>query len=125
MVELVSYGHRPRLGDLVVAEVVKVGRNATIEDRSGLSSRIFAGDRVVGVFGNRYATDQYEGYVPRRATRQCDLLSIGGVCGVVASRHADVRMPTRLRVLGLVGDGHGRVLNLRAFRAEPGREQPP
>ena len=123
MVELVPYTRRPRVGDLVVAEVVKVGKHAAIEDRAGLTGRMFPGDRIVGAFGNRYATDQYEGYVPRRPSRQCDLLSVGGVCGVVASRHSGVRTPTRLRVLGLVGDGHGQPLNQRAFGVEPNPDQ--
>jgi hypothetical protein len=120
MVELLPHGHRPRLGQLVVGEVVKIGKHTAIEERSGLSVRIFPGDRIVGVFGNRYATDQYEGYVPRRSSRRCDLLSIGGACGSVASRHDGVRAPTRLRVLGLVGDGQGQPLNQRQFAIEPG-----
>ena len=120
MVELVPYARRPQVGDLVIAEVLKPGKHTAIEDRTGLPVRIFPGDRLVGAFGNRYATDQYEGYVPRRASRQCDLLSVGGVCGVVASRHAGIRAPTRLRVLGLVGDGRGRTVNQRTFAVEPG-----
>jgi hypothetical protein len=118
MVELVPYVRRPKIGDLIVAEVVKVGKHSAIEDRTGLTGRIFPGDRIVGAFGNRYATDQYEGYIPRRPSRQCDLLSVGGVCGIVASRHAQVRAPTRLRVLGLVGDGQGHPINQRAFGVE-------
>jgi hypothetical protein len=120
MVELLPHVHRPRVGQLVVAEVLKIGKHTAIEERSGLSVRFFPGDRIVGAFGNRYATDQYEGYVPRRSSRRCDLLSIGGVCGSVASRHDGVRAPTRLRVLGLVGDGHGQPVNQRQFAVEPG-----
>ena len=118
MTTLVPYVRQPKIGQLVIAEVVKLGKHVAIEDRSGLSTPIFPGDRIVGVLGNRYATDQYEGYVPRRASRQCDLLSIGGVCGVVASRAAGVRAPTRLRVLGLAGDDRGRPLNQRVFGIE-------
>lgn len=120
MVSVLPYVHRPQIGDLVVAEVTKLGRHTTIEDRSGVVRPIFVGDRIVGAFGNRYATEQYEGYVPRRASRRCDLLSIGGVCGVVASRHTSARMPTRLRVLGVVGDEQGRRLSQRAFTVERG-----
>src|SRR3954447_15711684 len=59
MVELLPYTHRPRVGQLVVAEVAKIGKNSSIEDRSGVNVHIFPGDRIVGAFGNRYATDQY------------------------------------------------------------------
>jgi hypothetical protein len=120
MVELLPHSHRPRVGQLVAAEVLKIGKHTAIEERSGLSVRIFPGDRIIGAFGNRYATDQYEGYVPRRSSRRCDLLSIGGVCGSVASRHDGVRAPTRLRILGLVGDGNGQPVNQRQFAVEPG-----
>lgn len=120
MVELLPHTHRPRVGQLVVAEVLKIGKHTAIEERNGLSVRLFPGDRIVGAFGNRYATDQFEGYVPRRSSRRCDLLSIGGVCGSVASRHDSVRAPTRLRILGLVGDGHGEPINQRQFAVEPG-----
>jgi hypothetical protein len=118
MVSLIPMANRPRVGQLVVAEITHVGRNTQIEDRDGLTWRIFAGDCIVGAFGNRYATDQYEGYVPRRSVRRCDLLSMGGVCGVVASRHASVRAPTRLRLLGLVGDQDGRLVAQRAYCVE-------
>jgi hypothetical protein len=120
MAELLPHAHRPRIGQLVVAEVLKIGKHTAIEDRSGLTVRIFPGDRIVGAFGNRYATDQYEGYIPRRASRRCDLLSVGGVCGSVASRHDGVRAPTRLRIVGLVGDGHGRPINVHDYAVEPG-----
>jgi hypothetical protein len=124
MVSVVPIVKRPRIGQVVVAEILHVGRNAQLEDRSGLTWRIFAGDRIVGAFGNRYATDQYEGYVPRRVVRRCDLLSIGGVVGVVASRHASVRAPTRLRLLGLVGDADGRPVSMRSHSVEMLNEPP-
>jgi hypothetical protein len=118
MAGVVPMTRRPRIGQLVLAEILQVGRNAQLEDRDGLIWRIFPGDMVVGAFGNRYATDQYEGYVPRRVARRCDLLSMGGVCGVVASRHASVRAPTRLRLLGLVGDADGRPVSVRSHSLE-------
>ena len=115
MAGLLPLTQRPQLGQLLVAEVLKLGKNTTLEDRAGVSVPIFAGDRIVGAFGNRYATHQFEGYIPNRASRKCDLLSVGGVCGKVASQHAGVRAPTRLRVVGLVSDRDGRPLNQRAF----------
>ena len=115
MAGLVPLRQRPVLGQLVVAEVLKVGKNTTLENRGGLTASIFPGDRIVGAFGNRYATAQFEGYVPSRKSKKCDLLSVGGVCGNVASQHAAVRSPTRLRILGLVCDPDGLPLNLRSF----------
>src|SRR5687767_785540 len=115
MAGIAPVAKRPQLGELVVAEIVKLGKNTTLENRAGLSIPIFPADRIVGAYGNRYATDQFEGYVPARKSKKADLLSVGGVIGKVASQHAGVRSPTRLRVIGLVCDQDGRPLNQRAF----------
>jgi hypothetical protein len=105
----------PRIGDLVLAEVLELGRNTRIEVRTGVLMSMFPGDHIVVAFGNRYATDQYEGYLPTRPVEVCDLLSAGGACGEVVSKHASMVDPTRLRILGLVSDKHGRPINQRAF----------
>ncbi|MGH3088347.1 MAG: DUF1611 domain-containing protein [Rubrobacteraceae bacterium] len=105
--------HAPRVGDLALAEVIKLGRHKRVEVRAGYNMDIFPGDRVVGVFGNRYATDHFEGYVPGRAVEECDMLSVGGVFGEVVSRHSSMSDPTRLRVVGLVSDRDGRPINQR------------
>lgn len=107
--------HSPRIGDLVVAEVLSIGKHNTIEDRMGVSRHIFPGDHIVGAFGNRYATDQYEGYVPQHTPEEFDLLSVGGVCGHVVSQHATMAQPTRLRFMGYVTDLQGRPVNLMQF----------
>jgi hypothetical protein len=109
----------PRIGDLVLAEVLKLGRNYRIEVRTGVMMYMFPGDHIVCAFGNRYATDQYEGYVPTRPVEACDLLSAGGACGEVVSRHASMVDPTRLRIVGLVSDKDGLPINQRAFGLPP------
>jgi hypothetical protein len=106
---------QPRIGDLVLAEVQDLGRHNRMEVRTGVTMALFPGDHIVGAFGNRYATDQYEGYLPTRPVEGCDLLSVGGVLGEVASRHTSLVDPTRLRVVGLVSDRYGRPINQRAF----------
>lgn len=116
-------GH-PQIGDLLVAEVASIGKHTSVETISGLTMNIFPGDLIIGAFGNRYATDQYEGYAPAAWRDQCDLLSIGGVCGEVCSAHTSMGSPTRLRVLGALCDAHGRSLNLRDF-ARPAAAQLP
>lgn len=113
---------RPQIGDLLVAEVASTGKHTAVETINGLTVNIFPGDLIIGAFGNRYATDQYEGYVPAAWYDRCDLLSIGGVCGEVCSAHTSMGAPTRLRVLGALCDGQGRPLNLRDFaRPAPAR----
>jgi hypothetical protein len=105
----------PRAGDLVAAEVLSIGKHNLIEDRTGISHHIFPGDRIISTFGNRYATDQYEGYVPERTPDEFDLLSVGGVCGHVVSQHTTMPSPTRLRFLGFVTDLQEQPLNSAQF----------
>jgi hypothetical protein len=105
----------PRLGDLVLAEVLSTGKHTTIEGRTGATMNIFPGDWIMGAFGNRYATDQFEGYVPDQPVEVCDMLSVAGVCGQVVSAHKSMRTPTRLRVLGGVCDDQGQLINQRSF----------
>jgi hypothetical protein len=119
MVGLTSLVSPPQIGDLLVAEVLNIGKNTTVENQQGVALHLFPGDRIVGAFGNRYATDQYEGYVPAQPVDECALLSMGGVCGELASKHSAVAGPTRLRVLGAVCDGGGQPLNQRNFALPP------
>jgi hypothetical protein len=109
----------PRIGDLVLAEVQDLGRHNRMEIRTGLTMSLFPGDYIVGAFGNRYATDQYEAYVPLRPVEECDLISVGGVCGEVASQHVSMVDPTRLRIVGLVSDKDDRPINQRTFGLPP------
>lgn len=113
---VVPMDRAPRVGDLVLAEVVRVGKNKRLEVREGYAMDLFAGDYVIGSFGNRYATGQFEGYVPDGPVEECDLYSGGGVCGEVASSHASMAAPTRIRILGYVTDPDGEVINQCAYR---------
>lgn len=119
MAGVVPMSRAPRIGDMVMAEVLSIGKNKTLEARNGVTMYLFEGDRIVGAFGHRYATDQYEGYVPEGPVEKCDLLSVGGVCGEVVSRHTAMGEPTKLRVLGMVGDQDGRPINQRGFGLPP------
>jgi hypothetical protein len=112
---MVPVSGAPRVGDLAVAEVLETGRHKKVEVREGYNMDLFPGDLLVGAFGNRYATDQFEGYVPDEVVAECDLLSIGGVFGEVASMHSSMAAPTRLRLLGLAADRDGAPINQRDY----------
>ena len=73
---------------------------------------------MAAVFGNRYATMQFEGYA-RSNGDSCDLLSMGGLCGLVESRHAAIPEASKLRLLGALGDREGRALRMRSFALPP------
>lgn len=116
---IIGVPSRPRTGDLVLAEVISIGQYAKIENRSRSVLDLFTGDRFVGVFGNSYATDQFEGYVPEWGAKQCDMLSIGGVLGEVVSKHAAMKRPTRVKIHGAVCDQNGTALSTVSFGLKP------
>src|SRR5437764_4757217 len=64
-------------GDLALARLEKIGKNARLELASGRLCTLHEGDVLAVVFGNRYATQQFEGYAQADG-EWCDLLSMGG-----------------------------------------------
>lgn len=103
-----------QVGDIVLARLEKMGKNTFLELANGRRCKLHEGDLLAVVFGNRHATLQFEGYA-RADGDHCDLLSMGGLCGLVTSKHAAVSEPTRLRVLGAIADGNRRPLRLAEF----------
>jgi hypothetical protein len=109
---------QPRSGDVALAELEKIGRNANLELSNGRRCSLHEGDLLAVVFGNRYATMQFEGYA-RVDADHCDLLSMGGVCGLVESKHAKAADPSKLRLMGFIGGPDGRILHLSRFALAP------
>jgi len=107
-----------RAGDLALARVESIGKNTRLELSGGRVSTLHVGDRLAVVFGNRYASSQFEGYARARGDA-CDLLSMGGVCGVCESKHDKVLEPSRLKLLGAIGDAGGRPLRLQDYGLQP------
>src|SRR5947199_3925701 len=75
---VVSGDHAPRAGDVVLAEVLETGQHRRLELVDGRRAVLFAGDRIVVSYGNRYAPDQFEGIVPL-GLEPCELVATGGV----------------------------------------------
>lgn len=114
---------RPRLGDLVVAKVVSLGNHKCLEDVHGRRRRLYPGDLIVGAYGNRYASDYYEGYLSTGPL--VHLLTAGGVIGTVASTHARYAEPTVLEVIGALTDTRSVALSLDQFTRPMVPAQPP
>jgi hypothetical protein len=95
----------PWAGDLVVARVTAIAEHDHIEDPRGRKVRVYPGDLIVGAYGNRYATDVFEGYVPTGP--RTHLLTAGGLIGTVTASHDAHAEPTSLEVIGsLTLGGH-------------------
>jgi hypothetical protein len=102
-----------RAGDLIAARIERLGTHDHVEDPHGRRVRLYPGDLVIGAYGNRYATDFYEGYVPTGA--RTHLLTAGGLIGTVAAAHEAHADPTRLEVAGRLVDERLRPLSLEDF----------
>jgi hypothetical protein len=110
-------GSVPRVGDVALVRVGDVGHHTRVATADGQKLRLYPGDVLSGVFGNRYATDAFEGEV--RATDPLHLLTDAGMIGTVCSRHVETRRPTTLRFLGFLADETGRRVNLKELRFHP------
>ena len=105
----------PVVGDVAYGSVARIGQHSTLENASGRLHTIHGGTHALFVFGNRYAPDYYEGFVPDSPVEEVDLLARSGVIGVVNTKNASVKDPTRVRLEGVVCDRDGKVLNTRDF----------
>lgn len=107
----------PRKGDVIVAEVLEIGRHSRVETIDGLRSQLFPGDLIGVVYGDRYATRQWRGMVPS-AFGPCHMLSVGGVCGEVIDSTDTMSDPTIINPLGYLSDGDGTRANLQDYALE-------
>jgi hypothetical protein len=104
--------HAPDPGDLAVVQIEEVGAHYRIVTADNIRLRIFPGDRFVGVFGNRYATDAFEAEV--NGLENLSVLTGGGMIGTVKSKHKDTGKPTKVSFAGYVNDRRGRRVNLKS-----------
>ena len=106
-----------REGDVVVAVVKTIRNHSRIMTADQGRARMYTDDVIVGVLGNRYATDAFEAY-GRIENGAVDMLTNAGMLGSVLQRNPAVRAPTQLEVVGILADADGRAINLieRGFR---------
>ena len=105
-------------GSLVLARVVTLGKHRDLEARDGRKVTIFPGDVFVGVLGDRYATDQFEG-VGRVQGALGHIIGIGGVVGEVVSMNTKMVAPTVIEYLGRLADANGQPLHMSQFQSLP------
>ncbi|MGE3855677.1 MAG: dethiobiotin synthase [Dehalococcoidia bacterium] len=105
---------RPRAGDLVLARVERLRQHGRLELPSGRRALLHPGDEIIVACGNRYASDQFEAYVPG-ALGEAHLVAAGGIAGVAASKSQAVQAATEITLLGLLGDAEGEPLNLARY----------
>lgn len=104
--------HKPKAGDVAIFEVLELGSLNAIQDYAGRNCYIFEGDYIMVTFGNRYASNQFEAYVPEAYQEEYDLVGKGGVVGNVVSMYykLEEKGPTKLKMVGYAVD-QGKVIN--------------
>ena len=112
--------YRPKAGDVALFEILKIGKHFAIQSETKRNVFLVEGDVILAGYGNRYATGQFEGYVPEKPTEFNDIIAIGGVVGILKSKNAEYKdiEPTKVRLLGYAVDSSGKVLNTRYYHAK-------
>lgn len=111
----ISGGYCPQTGDVGIFEVLHIGKHRNVQGDTKRNITIVKGDQIMAAFGTRYATAQFEGYVPEHVNQELHILGAGGTIGVIESMHykyEDIG-PTKLRIAGLVIDRKGEIINTK------------
>jgi hypothetical protein len=116
-VQLFRDTSNPRVGDVAIVQVGAIGHHTRMTTADGHKLRLYPDDVLAGVFGNRYATDAFEGEV--QTLDELHILTDAGMIGTVRSRHKDTSRPTTLRFLGYLAGETGERVNLKALRFRP------
>ena len=115
---LIGEERRPRAGDLLLARVGRLGSHKRIELPSGRRAMMNPGDEIIVAYGDRYAPDQYEAYVPGDLG-PCHLVAAGGVAARAESWHDRMCGPTEIEPVGLLGCARHEPINIGDFALKP------
>lgn len=112
--------YQPVIGDVAVFRVKRIGKHNAIQGTRGSNKYIFPGDRIMLAFGNRYASEQFEGYIPEGWQPVYHILGKGGCAGLVTSMHQrmSLRGPTEIVLEAFATDSQGKVINTRYLNRE-------
>lgn len=106
--------HSPKAGDLALVKVDNIGYHKSITTVDNKKSRIYVGDVFVGVFGNRYAADAFEGEV--EGLENMSILTAGGMIGTLKSKHAEISKPTKVSFVGFLVDENNKAINIKELK---------
>lgn len=109
-----SQSAEPNVGDIALVRVEQIGHHASMMNVSNRKLRLYHGDLVVGVFGNRYATDAVEAEV--RGLDDLSMLTSAGMIGTVISKHQDFGKPTSLSFVSFLNNSGGQRVNLKHLK---------
>lgn len=105
---------RPQPGDVMLAQVLRLGQHSRLESPAGRRAWMYPGDEIVVAYGHRYAPDQFEAEVPVDLGTT-HLVAAGGVAGLVTATNEGIQEPTVLQPQGLLTHPGGTVVTLKDF----------
>ena len=107
--------HIPSVGDVAIFEIIKIGKHTNIQSDAKRNVSIIEGDYIMAAFGTRYATEQFEGYVPTECVQEFHILGAGGTVGIIHSMHSKFLNvgPTIIRIVGYAVNERGEILNTK------------
>ena len=111
----ISEDYKPQVGDVGIFQVLHIGKHTNVQSDSKRNCTIIKGDQIMAAFGTRYATAQFEGYVPEHVNQELHILGAGGTIGVIESMHdkyEDIG-PTKLQIAGIAVDKKGNIINTK------------
>lgn len=114
MKTLVTGAVRVRSGDVVLARVDRLRQHSRLELPSGRKANLRAGQDIIVACGNRYASDQFEAFVPE-GLGSTNLVASGGIAGTMTARARGIVPATEITLLGMIGDDQGTPINLRKY----------
>jgi hypothetical protein len=105
----------PVAGDVAIFKILKIGKHINIQSEMGRNVTIIEGDHIMAAFGTRYATEQFEGYLPNECVQEFHILGAGGTVGIIHSMHSKFKDigPTSIRIIGYAVDDSGEVINTK------------
>ena len=113
-IDTVAPHNEPIAGDVALFKVFRVGKNKALVTNANRRMRLYVGDLIVGVFGNRYATDAFEGEIV--GIKNLSLLTASGLVGTLKSSHRSIGKPTRVSFVGFLQFMTGQRVNLKQIK---------
>jgi hypothetical protein len=105
----------PKRGDVIVGEIKSVGWHNEMEGLGGEYIRLFESDLIITALGNRYATSEFGGRVPKSLKRRLEMLNAGGVAGRLTGKNLKVSNPTTFKPLGYLLNRSGKPVNISNY----------
>lgn len=120
IVETLNNTYLPKAGDIALFEIIECGKHWSVQGHENRNMAIFPGDRILAAFADRYATSQFEGYVPDNFHEVYHILGAGGAIGIVRSKNDSLKdiEPTTVKLVGYAVDETGTVINSKFYRKE-------